>query len=153
MTANYRKNALEIVLKEGKRTSAYCLPFAVFRDHSISARNRFKSIEVDTELGSQSVSFELDDGSRGDFPADWVLYYCDPSYDWSPLNQLKKALKSELKASKLSVRVLADALRTSPAQVMRLLAEDRAAKQLGQLFQLAELAGYRVELKLRKRVA
>jgi len=88
---------------------------------------------------------------HGDFPSDLVLYHCDPSYDWSPVNQLKRALKGELGKSKLSVRVLADALRTSPTQVVRLLEENRASKQLLQLFKLAELAGYRIEFRLRKK--
>ena len=64
-----------------------------------------------------------------------------------------EALKGELGKSKLSVRVLADALRTSPTQVVRLLEENRASKQLLQLFKLAELAGYRIEFRLRKKSA
>jgi hypothetical protein len=44
-------------------------------------------------------------------------------------------------------------LNTSPAQVLRLLEEDKAAKQLTQLCQLAELAGYRIELQLKKKSA
>ena len=91
------------------------------------------------------------DGARGDLPADFVLYYCDPTYDWSPINQLKRALRERLYASKLSVRVLADALDTSPSQVVRLLDENRGSKQLLQLFKLAELAGYQVAFTLKKR--
>ena len=150
---NYRKHALEILLEESGKLSKYVLPFAVFRGLLISATNKFKNIEIDSTTRGHSASFILDDGSEGDFPADLVLYYCDPTYDWSPLNQLKKTLKSRLKASKLSLRVLADALNTSPAQVLRLLEEDKAAKQLTQLFQLAQLAGYEIELQLKKRLA
>ena len=93
------------------------------------------------------------DGTRGDFPADLVLYYCDPAYDWSPINQLKRALKDKLAASRLSVRVLADALNTSPSQVVRILEENRGSRQLLQLIQLAELAGYRIEFKLKRMTA
>ncbi len=150
---NYRKNALEITLVEGRKAKKYHLPFAVFRDKKISSKNRFSTIMIDRELGAQAASFVLEDGSKGDFPADLVLYYCDPAYDWSPINQLKRALKDKLGASKLSVRVLADALNTSPSQVMRLLQENRASKQIAQLFQLAELAGYRIEFNLRKKKA
>jgi hypothetical protein len=88
-----------------------------------------------------------------DFPSDLVLYYRDPTYDWSPINQLKRFLKGELGKSKLSVRVLADALQTSPAQVVRLLAENRASKHILQLMKLAELAGYQIEFRLRKKRA
>lgn len=150
---NYRRNVLEIVLVEGRKAKKYSLPFAVFQNKKISSKNRFASITIDGELGNQAVSFVLEDGSKGDFPADFVLYYCDPTYDWSPINQLKRTLKDKLGTSKLSVRVLADALNTSPSQVMRLLQENRVSKQFIQLIQLAELAGYQIEFSLKKKKA
>jgi hypothetical protein len=81
------------------------------------------------------------------------LYYCDPSYHWSPINQLKRALKDKLGSSQLSLRVLADALNTSPSQVVLLLQENKASKQIVQLFHLAELAGYQIEFSLKKKKA
>jgi hypothetical protein len=66
------------------------------------------------------------------------------------INQLKKALRDKVSASRLSVRVLADALGTSPSQVVRLLEVNKASKQLVQLCRLAELAGYRIECNSRK---
>jgi len=150
---NYQKNVLEITLQEGRKTKKYNLPFAVFRDAKISRKNRFSSITIDKELGNQAASFVLKDGSKGDFPADFVLYYCDPTYDWSSINQLKRALKDRLGKSKLSVRVVADALNTSPSQVMRLLQENKISKQIAQLFRLAELAGYQIEFNLKKKRA
>ena len=59
----------------------------------------------------------------------------------------------KLGKSKLSVRVVADALNTSPSQVMRLLEENKASKQHIQLLWLAELAGYQVEFNLKKKKA
>jgi hypothetical protein len=150
---NYRKRVLEVTLQEGRRMTRHDLPFAAFAGKRISARNRFVSIDIDAELGGQAATFRLADGTRGDFPADLVLYYCDPTYDWSPINQLKRVLRDKLDASRLSVRVLADALRTSPSQVTRLLQENRASKQLLQLLKLAELAGYRVTLTLKRKPA
>jgi len=150
---NYRKNVLGIILVEGRRAKKYSLPFAAFLDKKISSKNRFSSIQIDRELGNQAVSFVLEDGSKGDFPADFVLYYCDSTYDWSPINQLKRALKDKLGTSKLSVRVIADALNTSPSQVIRLLEENKVSKQIAQLFRLAELAGYQIEFNLKKRKA
>ena len=150
---NYRKHVLEITLSEGRKTKRYNLPFAVFGNKNIHSRNRFASIAIDRELGGQAATFVLEDGSKEDFPADFVLYHCDPSYDWSPINQLKKALKDKLGKSKLSVRVIADALKTSPSQVVRLLEESKVSKQLIQLFRLAELAGYQVEFNLKKKKA
>ena len=150
---NYRKNVLEITLQEGRKLTRYALPFAVFKGKRINSRNRFMSIDIDEDLGRQGATFVTADGTHGDLPADLVLYYCDPTYDWSPINQLKRALRSKLDASKLSVRVLADALRTSPSQVVRLLDENRGSKQLLQLFKLAELAGYRVTFALKRKPA
>lgn len=150
---NYKKNVLEITLLEGRKAKKYNLPFAAFRDMRISSKNRFSSITIDRELGNQAASFILEDGSKGDFPADFVLYSCDPTYDWSPMNQLKRALKEKLATSKLSFRVIADALSTSPSQVMRLLQDNRGSKQIIQLIQLAELAGYQIEFTLKKKKA
>jgi len=153
ITPNYRKRVLEITLREGAKTKRYNLPFSAFGSKKIDSKNRFVSIGVDRELGSQAATFVLEDGTKGDFPADFVLYHCDPTYDWSPINQLKKALRDKLGASQLSVRVIADAMNTSPSQVVRLLRENKASKQLVQLFRLAELAGYQVEFNLKKKKA
>lgn len=150
---NYRKRVLEITLQEGAKRTRYNLPFSVFRGKRISARNRFVSVDIDEELGRQAVTFVTADGTRGDLPADLVLYYCDPTYDWSPINQLKRVLHNKLDASGLSVRVLADALKTSPSQVVRLLDENRGSKQLLQLLKLAELAGYRIAFTLKRKRA
>lgn len=153
ITPNYRKRVLEITLQEGAKTRKYNLRFSAFGSTRIHNKNRFASIGLDRELGNQAVSYVLEDGTKGDFPADFVLYHCDPTYDWSPINQLKRALKNKLAASQLSVRVIADALSTSPSQVVRLLQEDKVSKQLVQLFRLAELAGYQVEFNLKKKKA
>ena len=149
---NYRKRVLEITLREGRTEKSYSLPFAAFGDKKIHTK-RISSIEVDRELGGQAASFVLEDGTKGDFPADFVLYHCDPTYDWAPINQLKRALKDKLGASQSSVRVIADALNTSPSQVVRLLRENNVSKQLVQLFQLAESAHYQVEFSLKKKKA
>ena len=103
---NYRKRVLEITLREGRTAIKYNLPFAVFEDKKIDSKNRFASIAIDRELGNQAASFVLENGTRGDFPADFVLYHCDPNYDWAPVNQLKRALREKIGTSKLSVRVL-----------------------------------------------
>ena len=52
-----------------------------------------------------------------------------------------------------SIRVLADVLRTSPSQVVRVLEDNRGSKQLLQLLKLAELAGYRVTFTLKRKPA
>jgi hypothetical protein len=98
---NYRKRVLEITIGEGRKAKKYNLPFAVFGKRNIHSKNRFASISIDRELGGQAASLVLEDGSKEDFPADFVLYHCDPSYDWSPINQLKQALKDKLGKSQI----------------------------------------------------
>ena len=127
---NYRKKALEVTLREGRKLNRYVLPFSVFDGMDIGRQNRFASIYIDKEIDGQGAFFTLEDGTQGSFPADLVLYYCDPSYDWSPINQIKRALRGKLGELKVSIRVVADALQTSPSQVVRLLAKNRASTQL-----------------------
>ena len=153
ISPNYRKAVLEITLQEGRRLTRLSLPFAIFPGAKIGTGNRFTEIRIEKDFGDQAASYTLEDGTRGDFPADLVLYYSDPTYQWSPISQLKRALKSRIANSSLSFRVLADALNTSPSQVVRLLEENRASKQLLQLFKLARLAGYEVGFTLKKKSA
>jgi len=150
---NYRKRVLEITLQEGRKLTRHSLPFAVFPGIQMGTGNRFAEITIEKDLGNQAISYRLQDGTQGDFPADLVLYYSDPTYQWSPINQLKRALKRKIADSNLSFRVLADALDTSPSQVVRLLEENRASKQLLQLFKLAQVAGYDVEFTLKRKSA
>jgi len=119
----------------------------------ISSKNRIIHLNIDPELGGHGVFYTLEDGSEGSFPADYVLYFCDPTYHWSAIQQIKRALRGKLSASGLSVRVMADALMTSPAQVVRLLKDEKDSKQLRQIIQLAELAGYHLQLVPKKKTA
>ena len=150
---NYRKNILEVTLQEGEKNHGYSLPFSAFGDKKIGLKNRFISIEIDRELDRQAVSFILQDGSKGDFPADLVLYYCDPDYEWSPLNQIKKSIRDKLRQSGISLRVLADLLKTSPSQVVRLLDSKGLSKQFLQLSHMAALVGYQIQWQLKKKAA
>lgn len=150
---NYKKRVLEIILTEKNSSKKYYLPFAIFRQHHISTKNKFKKIDISPELNCQGASFILEDDSEGDFSADLVLYYCDPTYDWSPLNQIRKTIREKLKSSHLSFRVLAEILNTSPAQIIRLLRKKTTTKELAQLIQLAELIDYELDIRLKKKSA
>ena len=150
---NYRKNTLEVTLQEGRRITHYGLPFAALGPIRAGVQNRFAKITIDQEVNEQAAYFELQDGTRGSFSSDLLLYHFDPTYDWSPINQIKRRLKGKLGKSKLSVQVVADALKTAPSQVMRVLEENRGSKHLSEFFQLAELAGYRIQFQLKKKSA
>ena len=71
----------------------------------------------------------------------------------TPLNQVRRALQGKLGRSKLAARVVGDAFRKSPSQALRLLEEHRGSPHLGAVLQLAETAGYRIGLKLKKKPA
>ena len=147
---NYRKGALEVTLRKGRRLKTYALPFTAFAGMNIGPRNRFVSITIDKELRDQGASFRLADGAEGSFPSDLVLYHCEPSYAWSPLSQIERTLKGKFGKSRLAVRVVADALQAYPSRVIRLLEENRGSRQLPRILKLAEKAGYRLEFRLKK---
>lgn len=151
VTPNYHRHALDITLHKGTHKKHYQMPFSVFKPLVISAKNRIKTLKILSELGHHAVEFELENGKGGDFPTDLVLYHCEPDYEWAPLNQIKMALQEKLKGSRISLRVMADALKTSPTQVMRLLQKDYLSKQWQQLSKLAQMVGYEIEIKLKKR--
>ena len=147
---NYRKNAFEVTLQEGRTRKNYVLPFSVLIPSTAGRDNRVTSIVIDKELRETVVLFMLEDGSKGEFPSDIVLYYCEPSYEWSPVNQIKRALNGKLGKSKLSARVVADGLRIYPTEILRLLQGNFASAHFPEVIRLAELAGYRIEFKLKK---
>ena len=114
-----------------------------FADHVASAADR--------------TSFPLDYRSfKVNFRDDPAIKHPNSGKEFD-LDQFKtvepEELKKKLDAANLSVRVLADALNTSPSQVVRLLQENTGSKQLAQLFKLAEVAGYEVQFNLRKKRA
>ena len=84
ITPNYRKRVLDVVLREGNKLNRYSLPFAVFTGMKIGSDNRFASIAIESDLAEQGATFVLEDGTRGDFPADFVLYYSDPPTNGRP---------------------------------------------------------------------
>jgi len=86
---NYRKSVLEITLQQGRRSVRYSLPFSAVGAAKAHSRNRFARIKIDKALDSEGAFFLLEDGTKGSFPADLVLYYCDPTHDWSPMHWIK----------------------------------------------------------------
>jgi len=153
VTPNYHRRTLEFVVRQGRKTISYSMPFAALKNVKVSTRNPFVSLKIDKEFNSQSISFVLKNGQRGDFHVDLVLYYCEPDYEWSPLNQVRTKLKEALQSARISVRVIAELLDTSPSQVLRLLGEKRTPVQLQQIARIASIVGYSLELDLKKKVA
>src|SRR5438552_8715079 len=137
---NYRKNSFEIALGAGKQKKNYTLPFALV-DPSPSVRNPVTSLAIDKELRSTVVQFALQNGTVGEFPSDFVLYHCEPDYDWSPVTQIHRRLNGKLK-SKLSTRVVEDAFRMYPSETLRLLEGNATSRFFPDIVRLAKRAGY-----------
>jgi hypothetical protein len=151
--ANYRKNAFEITLQEGKTRKNYIFPFALLTPPAPESHNRVISYVIDAELRDTVVRYILADGAEGEIPSDFVLYHCEPAYEWSPVNQIKRALKGGLGKSLLSVQVVADGLRTCPSEVLRLFEDNLTSTTLPEVLKLASRAGYRLEFRLKKKPA
>jgi hypothetical protein len=135
-------------MQEGKQKKAYTLPFALV-DPSPSMRNKVSFVAIDEELRNTVVQFALQDGATGEFPSDFVLSHCEPSYDWSPVSQIQRTLNGRLKA-KLSPRVVQDAFRMYPSETLRLLEGNVTSKFFPDIVRLAERAGYRIGFTIKK---
>ena len=102
----------------------------------------------DRELGKEAFTYVLKSGSEDTVHVDAVLEANgDPEYLGNLfLHQLSVEAKKGLDASGLGIRQLARQMRTSPAQLYRLLDPENRSKSVGQLMHLLHLLGRRVDL-------
>jgi hypothetical protein len=148
---NYRKGVLEVLLEEGRRRVRYDLPFSIFEGLDIGSRNRVVKITIDPELRDEGVVLTLQDGRQTSFFTDLILYHCDPTYKWSPLNQIRRRLEGKFAGAKLGFRAVADAFRKSPEDVLRTLEQHLGSPYFAEVRELAERAGYQVRLELTRK--
>jgi hypothetical protein len=144
---NNNKKALEIETSKG----ALSLPFAKLRVVP-TAENPVEEIFVDAELGRRAVTYRLASGAEDSVPLDAFLdYNRDPDYlrKMTLYSLTLKALEL-VKRSSLSKREIARKLKTSPAQLYRLLDPANYQKSLDQMMRLAASLGYEVNFTLRK---
>ena len=146
-TVNNSKKALEIETPRGKLS----LPFSKLRLPP-TAQNPVAEIFVDAELARKAVTYKLKSGAEDSVPLDAFLdYNCDPDYlkNMTLYSLTLKALEL-VQRSSLSKREIARKLKTSPAQLYRLLDPANSKKSVDQMMRLAASLGYEVNLTLNK---
>jgi hypothetical protein len=105
---------------------------------------------VDPELAREGFVYRLASGAEGTILMDWVFdYNADPVYlaDLT-LYRVTTEAKKRFEESGLSVREVATALRTSPAQLYRLLDPTNYTKSFRQVVALLSVLGYEVDFQV-----
>jgi predicted XRE-type DNA-binding protein len=120
-----------------------------------SARNRVREAFVDTELGSEGVTYVLDSGAEGSVHVDHALEYNeDPRYLSELLmHRMTVEAAKRIETAGLSRREIARRLGTSAPQLYRLLDPANSSKSINQLVSLLHVLGCSVDLKVRRRRA
>ncbi len=148
VAADNRRHRFEIQT----RGRAFSFPFAKSVP-SPSSGDPIVELFVDPELGREGFTYRLESGSEGSVHIDAVLEYNeDPSYlaDLT-LYRLSQEAKERFEASALSAREVAGVMRTSPAQLYRLLDPTNYTKSVRQLMTLLYVLGYEVDVDVRHR--
>jgi hypothetical protein len=147
VAVNNNKKALEIETSKGKLP----LPFAKLR-LAPTAENPVEEIFVDAEVARQAVTYRLASGAEDSVPLDAFLdYNRDPDYlrKMTLYSLTLKALEL-VRRSSLSKREIARKLKTSPAQLYRLLDPANYKKSVDQMMRLAAGLGYEVNFTLKR---
>lgn len=147
--ANNRKARLEITTYSGRT-----LPFPYARlDPAPSGANRIRDAFVDEELGGEGVTYRLDSGDEGSVHVDHALEYNeDPAHLADLLvHRLTVEARRRVEASGLSRREIARRLRTSVAQLYRLLDPANRRKTINQLVELLHVLDCAVDVVVTER--
>jgi len=141
---NYRK-CFEIDTAKG----SFTLPFS--RAEVVpTVKDKVKEVFVDKEFGREWIGYRLKSGKEGAIPLDAFLdYNRDPEYLTKMLlHRLTVDALQKLKGSNFTRRELARRLRTSPAQLYRLLDTANQSKTIDQMIKLLTVLGYEVDYKI-----
>lgn len=141
---NNQKRCIEVDTPKGK----FGLPFSKLQLVP-TVYNRIAKIRIDPELGREGVTYVLESGKEDSVPLDAFLdYNQEPDYmRKTHLYKLTlKALES-VKKSRLPKREIARRLRTSPAQLYRLLDTTNYKKTIDQMIRLLVCLGTEVRIQ------
>jgi hypothetical protein len=150
VAANGRQKAF-IVVARGK---TYRLPFAKVEPRP-GPGDRVAEVAVDPDLGREGFTFRLASGRQGSVHVDQVLEYCqDPSYLRDLLlYRLTLEARRRIDDAGLSRREIIRRLRTSPAQLYRLLDQTNYRKSVDQVLLLLAVLDCDVDLVVRAKIA
>ncbi len=144
--ANNRKRAFEV------RTWRGLLPFPYSKaDPAPAAADQIADLFVDHELGGEGFTYRLASGREGSVHVDQVLEYNQDPAHLRDLLLYELTLEAQkcLQASALSKREVIRRLRTSPAQLYRLLDQTNQRKSVDKLLSLLQVLDCDVELVVR----
>lgn len=147
VSINNRKKCIEIETAKG----SYSLPFSRLRLIPTFS-NKIANIFVDPELARECITYTLESGVEDSVPLDAFLdYNREPEYmRKATLHNLTIQALELADNSKLSKREIARKLKTSPAQLYRLLDTANYAKTIDTMLKLISSLGYDFEIKLKK---
>jgi hypothetical protein len=146
---DYRARAFIVHL--GPRKLLY--PFALLSPQP-SIKDRFVRSFGDEKLGQQAIWYVLQSGKQGFLSAEQVLtFYREPSdVKALVLWQLTLAAIEHLKQTGLSRRQILRRMRTSAAQLDRILDASNVHKTVDSVLALLEVLGYEVEVTVRPKL-
>jgi hypothetical protein len=127
------------------------LPFPWARlDPAPSESDRIADARVDPELANEAVTFHLQSGVEGTLHQEQVLeYHRDPDYlRQLVLHRLTVAALRRRERSSLGARELARRMRTSPAQLYRLLDPTNTRKTVDAMIRLLQALDAEVEVRV-----
>lgn len=147
---NNHKHEFEIHTRS-KRSPVLTFPYCKIPDDvRPTTDNPVVEAYPDPELGNDGFTWVLASGDEGTLHMDSVLWENrDPEYlARMALHTLTCDAESALAKSGLSKAQVAKRLRTSPAQLARLLDPTYYGKSLGQMLALLHVVGQRVKLQV-----
>ena len=119
------------------------------------ASDPIAGVAVDKDLGAEGFTYTMESGREGTVHMEQVLdYNKDPSYlREMVLYRLTIEASSRIEKSPLSMRELSRRLKTSPAQLYRLLDQTNYKKSVDQMLSLLAILDCEVDLVVRKKSA
>ncbi len=147
VTINRRRRSLDVDV--GAR-DALSFPWSRL-DPAPETDDRVATAEVEPEFANEAIGFRLESGSEGVLHEEQVLeYHRDPDYlrDLVLHRMTVEAIRL-MDRSPLGVREVARRMRTSPAQLYRLLDPTNSTKTADSMIRLLQALDAEVEVRVR----
>ena len=144
VTINNRKKSFEIVTSKGQQ---YSFPFALL-DNPPTLENKIIDYKIDKETGRESIEYTLEDGGCDSIHSDYFLDY-NKDYEYIEkkiIYNLTIDCQKAVAESGLSKREIARKLKTSFAQLLRLLDQTNYNKSVNSLIALLTVLGKKVDI-------
>ncbi len=146
--ANNRRKAFEVTLRSGTLAFPYTKA-----EPMPTTRDKIARCSVDSELGREGFTYQLQSGLEGSIHVEQVLEYNqDPGYLRDLLlYRLKVEAQRCVAASSLSKREITRRLQTSAAQFYRLLDQSNTRTSVDHLLALLHILDCDVQLVVRRK--